>query len=97
MTADAAGLVERGFTDVMATAADNFRLEDMIPHEISTVTYHDGAVVTLSVPGVWRRALHENPRFHGYKFLERAWLEHRGDIVRSVADELSYSNMPLNQ
>ena len=80
--------IERGLAGVMTTAAKNFRIEDDIPHEITTTTDHDGVTVNLGISGAWRRALHENPRFRGYKFLERAWLEHRDDIVRLIVDEI---------
>ncbi|MCL2673703.1 MAG: hypothetical protein FWE92_00055 [Defluviitaleaceae bacterium] len=80
----ASAQLESGLAEVMAAATENFGLEDSIPHEI-TVTPNGHAVdVSLSVQGAWRRDLHENPRFRGYKFLERAWLEHRERIIRNA-------------
>lgn len=80
----ASSQLQGGLADVMAEATENFAIEDNIPHEITAISSGDTVDVSLSVQGAWRRALHENPRFRGYKFLERAWLEHRDDIVQNV-------------
>ena len=84
--------IESGLAEVMVSAAENFRIEDPIPHGITTTADDQGVTVRLAVPGAWRRKLHENPRFGGYKFLERAWLKHREDIVMSVAEEVKHVN-----
>jgi len=80
----ASAQLESGLTNVMTSATENFGIEDIIPHEIMATSSGNTVDVTLTVHGAWRRTLHENPRFSGYKFLERAWLEHRDDIVQQI-------------
>jgi len=76
--------LETGLAEVMASATENFGIEDSIPHEITAIPSGHAVDVSLTVHGAWRRTLHENPRFRGYKFLERAWLEHRERIIRNA-------------
>ena len=84
----ASAQLESGLAEVMASATQNFGLEGSIPYEINVTARGNLVDATLSIHGAWRRALHENPRFRGYKFLERAWLEHRDDLLQQIINNM---------